>query len=728
MMVVAPLALVAPAAQAADAPRLTSFSVSATSVVAPAEVALSYTASTAPDSAQAVYVHEAGGQARIVTMAAGTSGSGLLKLPDGVRNGRWTLDYVSFSSGGDLVFTCRLGSSRSCAEYQDFSAYDVTLSGSDWDVTAPIVDSVTPPAVPVRPGESYTVAWDAADAHPLASMAMRFQNKAPEARGHQFTVSTTNAAALAAEQVTAVLPASSFDGSYVLTQISVKDTLGNTAAYLPDGTVVPSNGATQPKSHGLTFSAIAVPVAGSTQDVTPPVLTALTADRSTVESQNPVRFSYASNDPSHVTAVSIELKWPSGHLVTASKQAPVTDSGAFDAWWFQEVGVTQVTKVVLTDAQSNTIEYRRDGTTYNPLTKVTGTHAINFAALDVTVTPARVLVVADAHSHMVKLSWDNPRQGPNVTSYRVVASPGGALMDVPALDSSPMSVTFRGLQNSVTYTFTVTPQSTGGPGPTVKVTALPLISMNVWAAGDVNGDRRNDLLATLRQPEDTNSVRLYRGTNGPGFGSRRTVETVEDRFTGFPRTSLDGLAAYLTLKSGSYLYLNTLNRSGHLDWLYGGVPGWGVRFLDGSADFSGDGVGDVIAVRHDGSAYLYRGAANGYDYGKGARIATGWGTMQTVFAATDVTGDRRADLLGVDSAGVLWIYPGTGKGTFTAKRKVSGGWGGLGALFNARDVTGDGKVDLAGITMDGTLRIYRGRGNGTFTSATTVSSGWGSYL
>jgi hypothetical protein len=102
--------------------------------------------------------------------------------------------------------------------------------------------------------------------------------------------------------------------------------------------------------------------------------------------------------------------------------------------------------------------------------------------------------------------------------------------------------------------------------------------------------------------------------------------------------------------------------------------------------------------------------------------------MQTVFAATDVTGDRRADLLGVDKGGVLWIFPGTGQGTFSPKRKVSAGWGGLGALFSARDVSGDGRVDLGAITMDGTLRIYKGRGNGTFTSATAVSKGWAPYL
>jgi hypothetical protein len=163
----------------------------------------------------------------------------------------------------------------------------------------------------------------------------------------------------------------------------------------------------------------------------------------------------------------------------------------------------------------------------------------------------------------------------------------------------------------------------------------------------------------------------------------------------------------------------------------GGVdigPGWGMRFLDGSADFTSDGRADLVGVTHGGNAYLYRATTTGGAFTKGTQIASGWGSMQRIFAASDVTGDRRADLLGVDSAGVLWIFPGNGAGRFWAKRKVGSGWGGLGGLFYARDVSGDGRGDLGGVTMGGTLRVYKGRGNGTFTGAVSVSSGWAPYL
>jgi hypothetical protein len=120
--------------------------------------------------------------------------------------------------------------------------------------------------------------------------------------------------------------------------------------------------------------------------------------------------------------------------------------------------------------------------------------------------------------------------------------------------------------------------------------------------------------------------------------------------------------------------------------------------------------------------------------GNSSGLSTAWNVVARGRAVTsaavpgDVTGDRRADLLAVDRDGVLWIYPGTGKGTFGAKRNVAAGWGGLGAVFHVGDATGDGRNDLGAVTTRGTLRIYPGRGNGTFGSATTVSSGWSAYL
>jgi hypothetical protein len=730
--------LVAPAAQAADAvhPTVTALSVTPSAVTAPGSttVQLRVTGPERPTYAQVTFV-EPSGRARVVQLPMVDAGpgeySGTVSYPikDGVENGHWKVLWVYLPTSVTTQVCDTAWQKDYCTSSKDFSSAGIDVSGSLWDEAAPVVDSITPPASPVRPGQGYPIVWHATDAHPLASLSMRFQNPAPEARGNELAVSVTDAAALAAGRVTAVLPGTAYDGSYVLTSLIIRDSVGNVATYRPDGTVLLSIGTKQPRTHGLTFSAIAVPVTGSTQDVKPPVLTSFVPNRRSVVAQDSVRFSYVSTDASvPYTGAWLELVWPSGATGTVPAPAPVPATGAIDVN-LAEVGVYKVSKVILSDNRDNAIEYRRDGTTYNLLTKVTGHHTIDLAASDITVTPLLRDAVATPHAHGATVLWEHPwNEGPNVTSYRVVASPGGAVVTVPAGAGGPRTATFTGLQNAVKYTFTVTVQSTFGPGPSASATTTPLFSTNVWGAGDVNGDRRNDLFAGLALAHGDKVFRLYRGTNGPGFGGGTTTMTAPSTTRGFPGATLWGEATFLTVDARSNLTIQRINKSGGLEWRGAIGAGWGVRFLDAHADFTGDGVADAVAVREDGSAYLYRGLRDNYGYTKGTRIATGWSTMQTVFAATDVTGDRRADLLGVDKGGVLWIFPGTGQGTFSPKRKVSAGWGGLGALFSARDVSGDGRVDLGAVTMDGTLRVYKGRGNGTFSSAVSVSQGWAPYL
>ncbi|MEV5463558.1 serine protease, partial [Streptomyces cellulosae] len=52
------------------------------------------------------------------------------------------------------------------------------------------------------------------------------------------------------------------------------------------------------------------------------------------------------------------------------------------------------------------------------------------------------------------------------------------------------------------------------------------------------------------------------------------------------------------------------------------------------------------------------------------QIADNWKTRTRIITPGDVTGDYLPDLLSVDSAGVMWIYPGKGNGTFAPRVKV----------------------------------------------------------
>jgi hypothetical protein len=77
-----------------------------------------------------------------------------------------------------------------------------------------------------------------------------------------------------------------------------------------------------------------------------------------------------------------------------------------------------------------------------------------------------------------------------------------------------------------------------------------------------------------------------------------------------------------------------------------------------------------------------------------------------------VTGDYKPDLLSVDSAGKMWVYPGQGNGTFAARQQFGTGWNQYNFVRGKGDFTGDGKADLlARNRSTGAVYLYKGTGS-----------------
>ncbi|GAA3375834.1 VCBS repeat-containing protein [Streptomyces sannanensis] len=91
-------------------------------------------------------------------------------------------------------------------------------------------------------------------------------------------------------------------------------------------------------------------------------------------------------------------------------------------------------------------------------------------------------------------------------------------------------------------------------------------------------------------------------------------------------------------------------------------------------DVTGDGRMDIARMPYATTLELNPGPlAPNASYGTGARIPwapNGFGTVTKVFAG-DFNGDRKGDMAGVDSAGSLWWWPGSGDGTFGTPSKMS---------------------------------------------------------
>ncbi|GGR36162.1 FG-GAP-like repeat-containing protein [Streptomyces roseolus] len=79
----------------------------------------------------------------------------------------------------------------------------------------------------------------------------------------------------------------------------------------------------------------------------------------------------------------------------------------------------------------------------------------------------------------------------------------------------------------------------------------------------------------------------------------------------------------------------------------------------------------------------------------------------------------REDLYARDRSGVLWLYPGNGRGAFHPRKLIgTGGWNAHKELLGLGDVTGDGRPDVVAHTAAPNdwghpwLKVYPGTGDG----------------
>lgn len=98
---------------------------------------------------------------------------------------------------------------------------------------------------------------------------------------------------------------------------------------------------------------------------------------------------------------------------------------------------------------------------------------------------------------------------------------------------------------------------------------------------------------------------------------------------------------------------------------------------------------------------------------------TGWSSVTQLIAAGDLTGNGASDLV-VREGNQLLLLAGQGSYQFAAPVPIAGtGWSHL-SVVGFADMTADGIPDLiARDTASGTLWLYKGTGTGTFGDATT---------
>ncbi|MEU4120268.1 glycoside hydrolase domain-containing protein [Kitasatospora sp. NPDC028055] len=253
--------------------------------------------------------------------------------------------------------------------------------------------------------------------------------------------------------------------------------------------------------------------------------------------------------------------------------------------------------------------------------------------------------------------------------------------------------------------------------------------MTNLTAGDFNGDGKKDLVAV---EVSTGKLWLYPGSGSGTLGSR--VEIGSGGWNGMSNLAAGDLNGdgkddiVATEKSTGKLWLYPGTGRGLGDRVEIGSGGWNGMNNSAVGDFNGDGKKDLVASENStGKLWLYPG--NGHGLGDRVEIGTsGWNGMNKIVSPGDMNKDGKDDLVATEtSTGKLWLYPGTGRGLGDRVEIGSGGWNGISDYAGA-DFTGDGIGDLAAVESapgeTGKLYLYKGTGNGLSSRTEIGTGGW----
>ena len=151
-------------------------------------------------------------------------------------------------------------------------------------------------------------------------------------------------------------------------------------------------------------------------------------------------------------------------------------------------------------------------------------------------------------------------------------------------------------------------------------------------------------------------------------------------------------------------------------------------------DFDGDKKPNLLAADvNTGELFLYRGTGTGtFEPGRTAPGRGGWNSLTAVFSPGDFDGDGFSDVIARTAAGELYLYRGTGAGTFMNGRTLIGrsGWDAFTAIFSPGDFDGDGFSDVIVRNAAGELRLYKGNGRGGWVTGVGIligRSGWNAF-
>ncbi|TQJ68384.1 uncharacterized protein YkwD [Arthrobacter sp. SLBN-100] len=143
-----------------------------------------------------------------------------------------------------------------------------------------------------------------------------------------------------------------------------------------------------------------------------------------------------------------------------------------------------------------------------------------------------------------------------------------------------------------------------------------------------------------------------------------------------------------------------------------------------TTDWDRDGALDLLTQWSSGTLTLHRGIASGGFQASVTLGSGGWDTL-TLAVGGWCANNRLPQILALDAAGNLYLYPNKGTGDLSERTPV----GAIGAArkLSMVDYDADGFQDLLVLRADGSVQLHRGWGTTALRAETrpTVATGWG---
>jgi hypothetical protein len=231
----------------------------------------------------------------------------------------------------------------------------------------------------------------------------------------------------------------------------------------------------------------------------------------------------------------------------------------------------------------------------------------------------------------------------------------------------------------------------------------------VVGAGDVTGDGRPDFWAQNHRGR----VFLHRGLARRTFSGREPLGRWRgvSWLAGGGDYSGDGVPDLVARRRDGALMVLPSRRDGSLGRPVGPVRGPGLSTFSGAGQLVGDEAPDLLATRTDGALVV---VPNRGTYNLGSPIDTGqsFGRGNLLLNAGDFSGDGHGDVIMRRRNGSLWLFAGHGDGRLSAPVRIAGRrpFRTVSGLRVTTDVTGDGRHDVVGRMADGEVRVWPGSG------------------